>query len=76
MGLFEYSVTRPLKLGKWGILAFWMIAVFFVVCITLLNVIAVGYDLVIVSTFIKVVVRKPTLVSRIYLLQSNLVVVQ
>jgi hypothetical protein len=49
MGLFEYPITKPINLGKWGIVAFWIIAICYVVFITLLNIIAVGYEEVLVT---------------------------
>jgi hypothetical protein len=49
MALFEYPITKPLRLGKWGVCAFWIISTSYVVCITLLNVVAVGYEPVVVA---------------------------
>jgi len=42
--MFEYSLTRPIQLGRWGIVIFWLVALVYVAVITLLNIISVGYE--------------------------------
>jgi hypothetical protein len=49
MALFEYAITRPIRLGWLGICLFWTCGICYLVIITLLNVIAVGYDTVVVT---------------------------
>jgi len=46
MGLFEYPVTLPIPLGRWGRVLFWIVAILYVVLITILNVVSVGYEYV------------------------------
>jgi hypothetical protein len=44
MSVFRYSVTRPIGVPSWGHWLFWIVATTFVVVITLLNIISVGYE--------------------------------
>jgi len=44
MSLFEYSVTRPIRLGRWGVVLFGLVALIYIAVITILNVISVGYE--------------------------------
>jgi hypothetical protein len=50
MSFFGYPVTRPIRLGgRWCLVLFWLIVTFYVVFITLLNVISVGYEPILVT---------------------------
>jgi hypothetical protein len=49
MSPFEYPITQPIRLGRWGVWLFWITATAYLVVITLLNVIAVGYESVLIS---------------------------
>ena len=44
MTLLGYAVTRPIKLGKWAVAGVVLFAVLYLGIITLLNVVAVGYE--------------------------------
>ena len=46
MAFLEYPVTRPISLGRWSTTLISVVATLFVTIITLVNVIAVGYELV------------------------------
>ena len=50
MSLLEYPVTRPIVLRRWVIACIISGAVIWIVLITLVNVVAVGYELVSVSS--------------------------
>jgi hypothetical protein len=50
MSLLEYHVTRPIILKKW-ITAFIIVgAILWIIIVTLINIVAVGYELVSVSS--------------------------
>ena len=49
MSLFEYPITRPIALGRYGMGAVLVCGLVFTVLITLFNIVAVGYELVTVS---------------------------
>jgi hypothetical protein len=46
MRIFEYPVTRPIKLSRWITVCVVVLGILFLAIITLLNIIAVGYDTV------------------------------
>jgi len=46
MSLFEYPVTRPIRFGRWGQTLLWLITILYIILITLINVVSVGYDYV------------------------------
>ena len=49
MVLFGYAVTRPIKLGKWTLVGLLLFALLYLGTITILNLVAVGYENVEVS---------------------------
>jgi len=44
MILFGYALTRPIKLGKWTLTTVVLSAVLYLAIITILNLVAVGYE--------------------------------
>lgn len=44
MILFGYAVTRPIRLGKWALIGVVVFALFYLGVITILNLVAVGYE--------------------------------
>jgi hypothetical protein len=50
MQLFEYPVTRPVVLGRWATVAIIFGWIVWMVLVTLVNVVAVGYEYVTVSS--------------------------
>jgi len=44
MSLFEYPTTEPIGLSKHGVRCFYVFATLYVIFVTLLNIISVGYD--------------------------------
>jgi len=44
MILLGYALTRPIKLGKWTLAGVALFAVLYLGIITILNVVAVGYE--------------------------------
>jgi hypothetical protein len=50
MSLLEYHVTRPIILKKWITTSIIVGAILWIIIITLINIVAVGYELVSVSS--------------------------
>ena len=50
MLFLDYPVTRPLRLSRWGAALFYLFAILVIAVVTVINIVAVGYDPVVFTS--------------------------